>query len=370
MTLEITAEERARLVGLCARITGRANAAEDLAQEVLYEALRVEHKLRDTSKHREWLSGIARNVCKRYIRQQQRGVVTITSEISLFEESAPAIGFDVAEELERSELKQLLDRALGSLPERTRRVLVARLAEELPQREVADRLGMSEGAVAMRLERGKRTLRKVLLNEMPREAAEYGLLAMPDSWQQTSMWCPMCGTSKLEGMFSEDCHSFWLRCPRCGDATMNYTEHGDFTERNPGLFAGIKSFRPALNRVSKETNQLHNSISISPIIPCYSCGALIRPSFDTDAFSVRTHCPRCESSSYNGATHLMQALPEFRTLWRQQPRVRTLPPRTLEVRGQDAVAISVESVTDASRLDVVLATHNLAVLRIHSNLSL
>ncbi len=39
--------ERARLVRLCAKLTGDVDAAEDLAQETLFEAWRHAHKLRD-----------------------------------------------------------------------------------------------------------------------------------------------------------------------------------------------------------------------------------------------------------------------------------------------------------------------------------
>ena len=41
--------ERARLVRLCYRLTGNLDAAEDLAQETLYEAVRNAHKLHDRS---------------------------------------------------------------------------------------------------------------------------------------------------------------------------------------------------------------------------------------------------------------------------------------------------------------------------------
>lgn len=64
--------ERSRLVGLCAAITGNADAAEDLAQETLLEAWRHMEDLRNQEKFFHWLSGIARNVCLRWLRQQGR----------------------------------------------------------------------------------------------------------------------------------------------------------------------------------------------------------------------------------------------------------------------------------------------------------
>ena len=58
--------ERARLVRLCATITGNGDVAEDLAQETLLEAWRHLHKLRDPERRAQWLTGIARNVCLRF----------------------------------------------------------------------------------------------------------------------------------------------------------------------------------------------------------------------------------------------------------------------------------------------------------------
>ncbi len=62
-TIAEGAAERARLVRLCAYLTGDAQAAEDLAQETLVEAWRHAHKLHDPHGREPWLRAIARNVC-------------------------------------------------------------------------------------------------------------------------------------------------------------------------------------------------------------------------------------------------------------------------------------------------------------------
>jgi RNA polymerase sigma-70 factor (ECF subfamily) len=64
--------ERARLVRLCACLTGNSEAAEDLAQETLVEAWRHAHKLHDPSGRDRWLAAIARNVCRRWLRARGR----------------------------------------------------------------------------------------------------------------------------------------------------------------------------------------------------------------------------------------------------------------------------------------------------------
>src|SRR5438067_13220890 len=68
----VSLDERVRLVRLCASITGNADVAEDLAQETLLEAWRHEDRLRDPERFSQWLSGIARNVCLRWMRKRGR----------------------------------------------------------------------------------------------------------------------------------------------------------------------------------------------------------------------------------------------------------------------------------------------------------
>ena len=78
-------------------------------------------------------------------------------------------------ELERGELAHLLDQAMALLPPETRTILIERYINELPQAEVAARLGLSENLVAVRLHRGKLALRRVLSNELSQEMSSYGL---------------------------------------------------------------------------------------------------------------------------------------------------------------------------------------------------
>src|SRR4051812_21569300 len=69
-----------RLVRLCAHFTGDRDAAEDLAQETLIEAWRHQDRVYDWQGYSSWLSGIARNLSLRWIRQRGReGAHLITS---------------------------------------------------------------------------------------------------------------------------------------------------------------------------------------------------------------------------------------------------------------------------------------------------
>jgi RNA polymerase sigma factor (sigma-70 family) len=130
--------DRPRLVRLCARLSGCADAAEDLAQETLLEAWRHLAQLEDASGYWPWLTAIARHVCRRWARRHrsaathERPLGAGSDEAGRAEEP-PAADADVALGLEREELITLLDRALARLPPATRAVLVARYVADWPQ---------------------------------------------------------------------------------------------------------------------------------------------------------------------------------------------------------------------------------------------
>jgi RNA polymerase sigma factor (sigma-70 family) len=155
--------ECAQLVRLCACLTGNSDAAEDLAQETLVEAWRHASKLHHPNGRDRWLAAIARNVCRRWSRARGRELARHAYGSRDADAAEPVDGLadelDVEVELERHELAQLLDRALALLPPVTRQIQIESYVEESPQAEVATRLRLSEGAVAMRLRRGKLALR-------------------------------------------------------------------------------------------------------------------------------------------------------------------------------------------------------------------
>lgn len=88
--------------------------------------------------------------------------------------------FDIEVELERKELIALLDRAMSALPPETRTALVKHYVEESPLAEIAAQLGMNAGAIAMRLQRGRLALRRVLTTRLQDEIASY--LIRSRSW--------------------------------------------------------------------------------------------------------------------------------------------------------------------------------------------
>ena len=156
------------------------------------------------------------------------------------------IEIDLERDLERGELIALLDRALALLPNDTRDILVAHYVEGLPN---PDRraLGLTENAIAVRLHRGRRALRELLVTDLRQDIVEYGFaVSSADGECETRIWCPECGRSRLLARFEPAQGVLVLRCATCVDVIDSYlVQH----RSNLGLFSDLKVYKPALNRV-------------------------------------------------------------------------------------------------------------------------
>ncbi len=353
--------ERARLVRLCAHLTRDVEVAEDVAQETLVRAWRQGHQLRDPGRRAQWLSAIARRECLRWTDGRGREMAHRVSagpdreETALDHADQRAAAFDIGVELERDELAQLLDRSLALLPPTTRDALVARYIDESPLAEVAARLGLTEGAVAKRVERGKLLLRRLLIADLPDVAATYGLAApLCDGWQETRIWCTLCGQRHLLGRFHPGDGFLSLHCPQCGPpgSLSTYAEGG-----STALFADVKGYKPALTRLLRWGHDYwhgHGGGSVA----CTGCAhaAPVRVAAYIGTLSghfAEAACPACGQVAHWSLGGIILALPAAQQFWRRHGRIRMLPERHIERDGSAALVTRFESVTAQARFEVV-----------------
>lgn len=366
---DVLVAERRRLVGLCAHLTGNVAAAEDLAQETLIEAWRHQHKLHDVPASTPWLSAIARYVCLRWRRAQQRqhGRLALPSDAAdtlQSRQESLADDLDVERELERHELVELLDRALALLPSATRTLLIQHYVDEFPQAEMAARLGVTEGTLAVRLHRGKLALRRVLTRNLREDAISYGLVTAESAqWQETRIWCPLCGQRRLLGRFLSATSDLTLRCAACSPVPQTDLYRGDL----PAVFHGVRGYRAMLTRMQRFMDRYYAAADPAGEVPCCSCGRPARvgiglPENAPDVFhgvpGLHVRCHTCEGSnvrSWIRLTLLALGRPEGQRFWRAQARIRALPAREIHFAGRPAILTSFESLRVHARFEVVYA---------------
>lgn len=146
--------------------------AEDAAQEAMLKALKNLGNFRAESKFSTWLISIAINEARARLRHARVLKFDSVEEAPTDEEGGftPSVISDwrevPLEALERKELRELLQKAIASLPEIYREVLLLRDVEEFSIAETATALGVSEGVVKTRLLRARLTMQKILAPQL------------------------------------------------------------------------------------------------------------------------------------------------------------------------------------------------------------
>jgi RNA polymerase sigma factor (sigma-70 family) len=372
--VERWAAERRRLTGLCAHLTGDIDSAEDLAQETLIEAWSHEASLRDPTRHAEWLSGIARNVCRRWVRRRGRDIGRVRPSADEDDQDNRIEARDLLDlevELERKELADLLDRALALLPEETSRILVERFVGGSPHAEIAARFGLSEGAVKVRVHRGKLALRRILTTDLLHQAVAHGLVGPAGGgWVETDVFCPYCGRHRMQGKYLRSEGTLTLHCPHCSAYGVNVVHI-----QMPDLLSGSSSYLQALDRTMAFAAEYVGAALRDGQATCLQCGTAgpLRLGLPREADSLpgRPHgvhfrCAGCGDLWWSTLSTMALCLPEGRAFWRKHRRIETLPEDELAGAGGAALVARLASVEGAERLDVVYTRETLQLIQVHA----
>lgn len=149
-----------RLYNFCLRLTGDRQLAEDLVQEVFTRILKYRHTYREDSDFLVWTYQMARNACADHFRK--RGRMSEVDEEP--REETAAVEPRPLDELESAEAVDLLRQALDALPLEKRELLVLSRFQNLKYEQIAELLGITVGAVKVRVHRAVKQLRDIYLN--------------------------------------------------------------------------------------------------------------------------------------------------------------------------------------------------------------
>ena len=154
---EIVKRYQALVCSITYSMTGDIALSEDLAQETFVTAWQRLRFLRDPSRLKAWLCGIARNTARMALRKRVRDPLHRAAPLT----ETPASSPDAAPLAEGQDDRDgMVWAALADVPEAYREVLVLFYRQGKSVRAVAEGLGIAEECVRQRLSRGRKMLRE------------------------------------------------------------------------------------------------------------------------------------------------------------------------------------------------------------------
>jgi RNA polymerase sigma-70 factor (ECF subfamily) len=156
---ELYRQHAGRLYSLVFRMTGSAQEADDLLQEVFLHAYRKLGSFRGDSSLGTWLYRLGMNQCLDYLRGRQARMGRATASLDeegMAEPVAPAPVVPTA--ISRMDL----ERAIARLPEGCRAAFLLHDVEGFAHHEVASILGVSEGTSKSQVHKARMKLRAML----------------------------------------------------------------------------------------------------------------------------------------------------------------------------------------------------------------
>jgi RNA polymerase sigma-70 factor (ECF subfamily) len=152
-----------RIYNLGYRYTNRRDEAEDLTQEILVRVYQNLKSFRaDAGTFQNWILKVGRNLIIDHYRQTRRFQQAAGTEeletMNLKDEKAP----NPERAVERGEAARFLREGLQALSPELKEAIILRDIEGMAYLEIAELLGIPEGTVKSRINRGRLELAKLL----------------------------------------------------------------------------------------------------------------------------------------------------------------------------------------------------------------
>jgi RNA polymerase sigma-70 factor (ECF subfamily) len=161
---ELVRTHTRRVYSVCYRFTGNDMEAQDLTQDVFLRVFKTLRSFRSgEGSFSVWLLRLTRNLLIDHYRRgrQDRATDSIEEQLPMLEERA-ALSARTDGLVAGREAGEILQAALERLSPELRETLILRDLEELEYREIAGALGVPEGTVKSRLNRGRAELARLL----------------------------------------------------------------------------------------------------------------------------------------------------------------------------------------------------------------
>jgi len=148
----------------CLHYLREVERSKDLAQETFIRVYVARARFDGKRKFRPWVLCIARNLCLNDLKRKKTVVMESLEEYASTARSETGEVFRSAadspdQHMMASERRELLDRALATLDDESREIVVLRFFQRMQARDIAEIVDSTEGAVRTRLHRILKTLR-------------------------------------------------------------------------------------------------------------------------------------------------------------------------------------------------------------------
>ena len=163
---ELVARHRDKIYARAFSMVRNEDDAVDLSQEAWVKAWQRLKQFQGESSFVTWMTRIVINRCLDHLRKAKRhraeSIELMEEESGGVERQMPVVQINPTEGLERGEIRQRIDKALGQLSYEHRTVLILHEFEQLEYKEIAKTMGCSIGTVMSRLFYARRKMAVLL----------------------------------------------------------------------------------------------------------------------------------------------------------------------------------------------------------------
>jgi RNA polymerase sigma factor (sigma-70 family) len=152
---QIVRQNWRKVFNVAYKFVGKHDEAEDLTQDIFLKIFKALKTFDRRANFQTWIISISRNLCIDHYRSVRKERQTIARDVDSTDLQPITPERGPYAQAEHHDLRAQLRQALETLPLTLRTAVVLRDLQELSYQEIADRLGLPEGTVKSRINRGR-----------------------------------------------------------------------------------------------------------------------------------------------------------------------------------------------------------------------
>src|SRR5688500_6095384 len=161
-----------RVFNIAYKFVGKHDQAEDLTQDVFLKLFKSLDTFDRRANFQTWLISVSRNLCIDHYRSVRKERETLNRDVDPDDLSPVSSTASPYAQIELRDRVTLLRQALDKLAPTLRTAVMTRDIQEMTYQEIADALGLPEGTVKSRINRGRTELaRQIQILRAQQDAA-------------------------------------------------------------------------------------------------------------------------------------------------------------------------------------------------------